>query len=49
LFGRPKPAVGCSANGRRRRRRKKEEKEDEEEVFKTCSLLKVIVDVENLQ
>jgi len=24
LFDRPKPTVGCSANGRRRRRRKKE-------------------------
>jgi len=30
LFDRPKPTVGCSANGRRRRRRR-EEKEVEEE------------------
>ena len=26
MFDRPKPTVGCSANGRRRRRRKKEKK-----------------------
>ena len=30
MFGRPKPTVGCSANGRRRRKEKKEEEEEGE-------------------
>jgi len=31
LFDRPKPTVGCSANGRRRRRRRRKKKEEEED------------------
>ena len=38
LFDRPKPTVGCSANGRRRRRRKEEEEEEEEEELVLQSL-----------
>jgi len=41
FFDRPKPTVGCSANGRRRRR-KVEEEEGEEECFSKWLFLFVI-------
>jgi len=33
LFDRPKPTVGCSANGRRRRREEEEEEEGDRESW----------------
>jgi len=39
LFDRPKPAVGCSANGRRRRRRRRQE-DEKEDVSSYCMPLR---------